>query len=60
MGNREDLLYREECYRIVGLGMKIHNLLGQGFREVVYQDAMEVELIRNGIPFERKKIHGPV
>ena len=55
MGNREDLLYREECYKIIGLCMKIHNLLGQGFSEIVYRDAMEIELKRNGIPFEREK-----
>lgn len=35
--------------------MKIHNVLGKGFSEVVYQEALEIELIKNGIPFEREK-----
>lgn len=56
MGYRENLLYKQECYKIVGLCMKIHNVLGKGFSEVVYQDALEIELIKNGIPFEREKL----
>jgi GxxExxY protein len=55
MRHRDDLIYREECYRIVGLCMKIHSSLGKGFSELVYQDALEVELKRNGIPYEREK-----
>lgn len=53
--NHCDLLYKQECYKIIGLCMKIHNILGRGFREVVYQDALEIELLRNEIPFEREK-----
>lgn len=55
MNHCESLLYKQECYRIIGLCMKIHNVLGKGFREVVYQDALEIELLRNKIPFEREK-----
>lgn len=35
--------------------MKVHNVLGKGFNEVVYQEALEIELIKNRIPFEREK-----
>lgn len=36
--------------------MKIHTKLGRGFKEVVYKDAMEVEIKnRGGIPYEREK-----
>jgi GxxExxY protein len=34
--------------------MKIHSTFGKGFKEVVYKDAMEIELERNGIPYERE------
>jgi hypothetical protein len=27
----QDLLYKEECFQIVGLAMKVHTKLGRGF-----------------------------
>jgi len=36
--------------------MEVHRELGQGFLEVVYQDALAVELTRATIPFEREKL----
>ena len=50
-----ELLYKEECFRIVGLCMKIHRKLGMGFKEVVYKDALEIELRNACIPYEREK-----
>jgi len=35
--------------------MKIHKILGKGFKEIVYKDAMEVEFIKNNILYEREK-----
>jgi len=35
--------------------MKIHTMLGKGFREIVYKDAMEVEFKNAGIVYEREK-----
>ena len=52
-----DLLYKEECYRLVGLCMEIHRELGRGLDEIVYKDAMVLELRRAQIPFEREKRH---
>jgi len=41
---------------MVGLCMKIHTKLGKGFKEIVYKDALEIEMINNGkIPYEREK-----
>jgi GxxExxY protein len=51
----EDLLFKEECYTIIGLCMKIHTKLGRGFKEVVYKDALEIELVKNKISYEREK-----
>ncbi len=51
----EDLLFKDECYKIIGLCMKVHSILGKGFKEIVYKDALEVEFLRNEIPFEREK-----
>lgn len=35
--------------------MDVHRHLGIGFKEVVYKDALEVELTREKIPYEREK-----
>lgn len=35
--------------------MQLHGELGCGFREKVYQDAFEVLLKENGVPYEREK-----
>lgn len=51
----EDLLFKEECYKIVGLCMKVHSKLGKGFKEVVYKDALEIEFLNNHIPYTREK-----
>lgn len=49
-----ELLYKEECFQIVGLSMKVHNILGKGFKEIVYKDALEIELKRNNIVHKRE------
>lgn len=49
------LIYPEEAYKIVGAAMEVHNQLGPGFLEAVYQEAMEIELTKREIPFESQK-----
>jgi GxxExxY protein len=51
----DDLLYKEEVFRLVGLCMEIHRELGKGHDEIIYKDALVVELSRAGIPFLREK-----
>jgi GxxExxY protein len=50
-----ELLYKEENFELVGLCMEIHRELGKGHDEVIYKDALVVELNRAGIPFSREK-----
>ncbi len=50
-----ELFLKDECYRLVGLCMEVHRGLGRGHDEVVYKDALVVELSRAGIPFAREK-----
>jgi GxxExxY protein len=49
------IVYKDESYKIVGAAFKVYNNLGHGFLEAVYQEALEIELQRQGIPYEREK-----
>ena len=50
----QELLYKEEAFSIIGKCMEVHRLLGHGFLEVVYKDAIEYELRLAHIPFGRE------
>ena len=49
-----DILFKNEIYAIVGICMEIHNVLGYGFSEVIYKDAMEEEFLDYSIPYIRE------
>ena len=49
------IVYKEESYKIVGAAFKVYNGLGPGFLEAVYQEALEIEFQKQGIPYEREK-----
>lgn len=55
-----DLIYKELSYKIVGCAMEVHNQLGYGFLEKVYENALLFELknknteVKNQIPI---KVH---
>jgi GxxExxY protein len=50
-----ELVSKEESYKIIGACFEVHKELGNGFLEAVYQEALEIELIKQQIPFEREK-----
>jgi len=52
---KENFPLREETYKIIGLAMEVHRIIGKGFLEVVYKDALEIELTDNLIQYEREK-----
>ena len=50
-----DLILKDEVYAVVGAAMEVQRVLGRGFLEGVYQDAMQLELTARGVPFEAEK-----
>ncbi len=52
---KNDLIYKEEVYKIIGLCMEAHKILGKGHSEIVYKDALEYEFTNNKIKFSREK-----
>ena len=42
-------------YKIIGCAMKVHNSLGNGFQEVIYQRCLAIELEKQSINYEREK-----
>lgn len=51
----DKILYREESYNIIGAAMEVHNIVGCGFTEPLYQEALERELQLRNIPYVREK-----
>lgn len=51
----EKILYPDESYNIIGVALEVHNTLGCGFTEPLYQEAFEKELQLRNIPYEREK-----
>jgi len=47
----------ELTYKIIGCAMKVHNTLGPGFQEVIYQRCLAIELQRAGLQFAREQEH---
>ncbi|KAB1067364.1 GxxExxY protein [Tamlana haliotis] len=43
--------YKDDTYKIIGACMAVHRELGKGFNEIVYGDALEIELTDNNINF---------
>jgi len=51
----KDIVYPKLSYNILNVLFKVHNVLGSKYQEKYYQRAIEVELLRREIPFEREK-----
>ena len=48
------LKYKEITERIIGSSMKVHATLGNGFQEVIYQRALQLEMEDVGLKFARE------
>ena len=46
--------YSELTGRVIGCAMTVHSALGNGFQEVIYQRALQIEMADQGISFSRE------
>jgi len=59
MAKREDLVYPELSYKIIGLMFDVHNNLGGGLREKAYQEAVKIALEKADLKY-RQQINCPI
>ena len=51
-----ELILKDEVFAIIGAAIEVQRVLGSGFLEPVYQEAMEIESASRILPFEPQKI----
>ena len=51
----DEFVYNDKSYRLIGICKEIQRILGKGYLESVYKDALEYELKLLKIPYEREK-----
>ena len=47
--------YEELTHKIIGCAIEVHSHLGNGFTDIIYQQALSFEMNMNNIHFERDK-----
>lgn len=48
------MLYKDITEKIIAASMQVHKTLGNGFQEVIYQRALEIEMPLHGLSFVRE------
>ena len=51
---KEEYKYSAITEKIIGCAIKVHNTLGNGFQEVIYQRALAIEFGKAGLEFSRE------
>lgn len=52
----EQYKYSELTSKIIGCAMKVHSALGNGFQEVIYQRALQIEMNDHHLSFSREHV----
>ena len=51
---KQEYKYSDLTAKIIGCAMTVHKTLGNGFQEVIYQRALEIEMGMEGLAFNRE------
>lgn len=51
---QKEYKYKEITEKIIGAAMRVHAAPGNGFQEVIYQRALEIEMEDSGLKFSRE------
>ena len=51
---KREYRYSDLTGKVIGCAMAVHTALGNGFQEVIYQRALEIEMAEQGLPFSRE------
>jgi GxxExxY protein len=54
--NEEKVVYKELSFKIIEACFEVHNILGPGYSEKIYEEAVSKELRNRGIGYERQKL----
>lgn len=52
---KQEYKYSAITGKIIGCAMRVHSELGNGFQEVIYQRALEIEMADAGLSFSREQ-----
>jgi GxxExxY protein len=50
----QELKYKDITQKIIGASFEVHKFLGNGFQEVIYQRALDFEMRKAGLEFNRE------
>ena len=51
---KKDYKYSDITAKVIGCAIEVHSVLGNGFQEVIYQRALEIEMSANGLAYQRE------
>ena len=51
---KDDKIINELTHKIIGCAMEVHNHLGNGFQEIIYQRSLAIEFGLQGISYARE------
>lgn len=54
MSHEPDEETNELSRRVIGAAIEVHRVLGPGYLESIYEEALAIEMAARGIPFERQ------
>jgi GxxExxY protein len=50
----KEMKYADITGKVIGCAIEVHKALGNGFQEVIYQRALEIEMKVAGLDFKRE------